>query len=599
MIDTQWFEASNKDELLQLAGSAIAEAKQDNSWRVTDYYTYLRLYDSKLVNGLARSQEGLGHSDRIALKYFATEPGSVQNGTTINIVRRITDYALNKVGKSRPDVALVTDGATWDTHIRAKELRRLVKGAWYQGKLDEQADVALLHACLLGSGVVKVLDVTDRVEYEWVFPGELYIPEREQAYGAPQQLWQVKSMDKRQAVKRFPALKKHANHLATTVDVWEGWRLPTGPKEGDGRHVVLVPSVQVLVDEEWAHPRFPFAFIHYAKPPVGFWSSGLGRLLMRYQVSINIVLRNIEQNVRLGGALKVYVKRGSAVNNTSLGNDLRGAIVEYTDTPPAWSVNPSVSPDIKAHLDYLVSQAWEETGWNQTNSTAEKPPGFNSGIAFRTWLDSITERQVMLSKSWEALYRELAVLTIDAAERIYERTDKFVATYVGDSELQRVTMTEAMLDREDFEVRVLSAARLPDTPAGRFQYVEELAANGYIDRVTAMKLIDVPDVESELSRQLAARDLIDERINRILKGDVALAPHDRMDLNLAKQRASMAYQDAELKGAPVEVLETLANWIDQVDEMLKAMTPPAPPPEAPTEQPIEGEPSPDAMPAVA
>lgn len=586
----EWYEERGPGQLASLSG-VIASVKQENVSRAKDLLSYLRLYDSSLVLTMGRSSsDAILGGARVGA--FATHPGSVREGCAINIVRRITDYAVNKLGKSSPGVKILTTGDDHSAHLKAKELQALCEGCFRAGDADKHAIVALTHGCLFGTGLVKVVEDVDRVTYEWTWPGEVLVAADEQAYGQPRNLYQLKMMDRDVLIRRFPASKAVLSKLACQVEVWEAWHLPSGPGEGDGRHCILVPGHEILDDEEYEYSRFPFAIFQYATPPVGFWAIGLGKMLVNYQFDINNTLRNIQRNIQAGGSLKVLVDRGSAVAPATINNDLRGTIIEYSGQAPTWLATPSVSGDVVNHLNLMISQAWEETGWSQANSTAEKPAGIGSGIALRTWLDSITERQVVVGKQWDGFYRQLAQLTIDAAERIYKRNKNFEISYRhGKSAIQKASMERAMMEVGDYEIEIMSAARFPDTPSGRLEYVEELVAKGMIDQSAALELLDIPDVESELKNRRAAIELIDQQIELMLKDIDVPAPSEWLDLNLAKQRVSMAITRAMLHAAPGTVQERLINWSDQVQGMLDAAAAPLPGAEElpPEEMPVDEE----------
>jgi hypothetical protein len=57
-------------------------------------------------------------------------------------------------------------------------------------------------------------------------------------------------------------------------------------------------------------------------------------------------------------------------------------------------------------------------------------------------------------------------------------------------------------------------------------------------------------------------DLIDQRIEMILKHGKPMSPHPRMNLELYVKRANLAYQRAEINQAPVDRLDMLGKTID-------------------------------------
>jgi hypothetical protein len=578
-----WY-SKDKSSVLHAASTAFAQVKTQNSQRSQDLQKYLTLYDPKIASiaGLSINNSAPPVIKETTLK---NEPLS------INIVRRITDYAVNKVGKSYPGIKILTKGGNHETQLRAQELEKLIEGVFYNSKLYQKALKALLHGILLGTGIIKVVEINDRIHYEWVYPEELKIEEEEAIYGEPRSLYQSKWFDRAVIAERFgnkakAKLASFGSRIGSRVEVVEAWRLPSSKEERDGRHIIFIPDLVVLLDEEWTHNSFPFAFFRYQDPPLGFWGTGLGRQLLPYQYNINLVQRNIQENIKAGGNLKIFVEASSGVNTAAINNDLRGTIIKYSGTPPQYAVTPSVSPDISRQLDFLIAQAWEDTGWSSANASGEKPAGLTSGVAIRNWLDSITERQVMVGKQWEDLFLQLAKLTIDAAERIYQSTKKFDTTYKAANQLRKIALEDALIENEEYEITIFSASRLPDTPSGRFEYVQDLINLGWIDKLQGMKLLDFPDIEAELSGEKSSRDLIDSFIAEILRGNPPQDPPARMDLGLALKVGTYRYLQAILNNAPPEVLENLDAWLDNIEGLINQLNQPDfPQPEE--EQPLD------------
>jgi hypothetical protein len=562
----QWYEKSD-DDILAVMTAEIGAVKTDNATRLKDIDLWMRLYDEKTYT---RLRKHLATGEGVGVEW---EPDykRTKDPLAVNVIKQIVDYAVNKIGRSYPTVKVLTSGADYFDRIKSKELEKLVQGCFYQGDLYPKAIQALIQGCILGTGAVKVVENDNRIDYEWVFPGELFLKEAEEIYGDPRTLFQAKKYDRNTLMSKFKKARKALSICSQEVEVWEAWRLPTGPEEGDGRHVILVPGKVVLLDEEWEHKHFPFAFFHYQTAPLGFWGMGLAKALWKYQYDTNIILRTIQANVKAGGNMKVLVERTSVVDDKAINNDLRGTVIKYTgDKPPQWLMTPTVDQVLQGWLKYILELAWQETGWSAQNAAGAKPAGINSGAAIRNWLDSLTERQVIVGKAWEDMFARLATLTLDAAERIYKREGEFVATYKHKGSVQKVSMEEAMMDTGEYEIEVLSASRLPDTPAGRLEMVQDFLNNQWIEKEEALELLDIPDILSSTNIHTSPRRLVEQRLDEIVRGGQILAPHDRMPLQLCLSLGSLKYLEAEANGAPPEILLALSNWLDQVQGLLDA-----------------------------
>lgn len=65
----------------------------------------------------------------------------------------------------------------------------------------------------------------------------------------------------------------------------------------------------------------------------------------------------------------------------------------------------------------------------------------------------------------------------------------------------------------------------------------------------------------------APLDLVDKYIERILSDGEFRAPDPMMNLDMARQRATLALLRAECDDTPVERVELLRRWIVQIDEL--------------------------------
>jgi hypothetical protein len=567
MPNLMWWDLRDHAELSSSLTAAIHDCTSENDSRTRDLYTWLRLYDRRAVQLTSETVKD----------YFADAPGiSRRDPLPCNMVRRVVDFAVNRIGKTYPGVSIeTTNTASWDDKQAAKQLGRLVEGTFSEGDVYEVAKTALLHGCLLGVGAVKVIEDGDRVSYEWVFPGELRIPLLEQMYGRPKTLYQHKWIDVATLRTRFSKRAAGLGGVTGFVETVECWRLPSRPATGkdegsqDGRHIIIVLSQSgiILVDEPWTYADFPFAWFRYDQAALGFFPAGLGKALMGFQYDINVTLSTIRENAKAAGHLWIWAPPGIMREHIT---DEVASIIEGP-TRPEYVVNPIVSPDLAAHLYWLVAQCWEETGFSQTAAASQKPAGVTAAVALNTLNDMQTERQALLGISWESLFRQLTLLTIDASQRIYEREGKYEATWAGKGELASVAMADAMVDRDLYRVKVQSTSRLPDSVTGRQQVLAEWMDRGLVsDPMTIMRLLDVPDLASELAEATAPRDLVDSMIARILRGEKGVAPHERMPLALARDRANLAYCLAQKDGAPTTVLDKLAVFADLAEQQAAA-----------------------------
>ena len=121
-------------------------------------------------------------------------------------------------------------------------------------------------------------------------------------------------------------------------------------------------------------------------------------------------------------------------------------------------------------------------------------------------------------------------------------------------------------------LRVFPASALPNDPGGRLAAIAELQAMGNIDRNVANRLLDFPDLDSEVSLDRAASDNIDRVLEKILDEGEWEYPEPFMDLKLALKKAQAWYNKALGEGVPETNLELLRQYMLAVEaEMQKAI----------------------------
>jgi hypothetical protein len=125
-------------------------------------------------------------------------------------------------------------------------------------------------------------------------------------------------------------------------------------------------------------------------------------------------------------------------------------------------------------------------------------------------------------------------------------------------------------------MRCAPVSYLEGTPAGKIAALRELAQVSPEFASMSVHLLDIPDLDKIRSLINAPLDITDKFIERILKDGDFKAPDPMMNLDIARQRATLALLRAEVDNTPTDRVELLRRWIVQVDE-LQAMAE-APPP---------------------
>ena len=214
--------------------------------------------------------------------------------------------------------------------------------------------------------------------------------------------------------------------------VVEGWKLPSGPDMEapgyvPGRHVIATVN-GVVLDEEWNKPKFPFVFMNYSDPFLGFFGQGLATQLFGTQLTLNRILYTIAKSITLVGVPRVFIDQSSKVVKSHNNNEI-GVIITYSGNKPSYEVAPCNAPELYAERDKLIQYGFQQCGVSAMQATSQKPEGLNSGAAIRSYDDISNDRFAELSKKYEQVFIDLAYQVADLAKDIAKRDGKYQTVY--------------------------------------------------------------------------------------------------------------------------------------------------------------------------
>lgn len=583
-----WLSSAPHDVVPRLADSI----DQRQSYRRDRLIHYLRLYGDRGVAGY--SSGSYARPSPRGGRFAGAGLGNTRK-FSLNVVRNMVDAFTSRFVKSRPRVTFQTVEGDYSLQMRAKNRERFIEGCFHSAKFYAARAQAIKIAAICGDGFVKILEHHGEVRYESTFPGEILVDDAEAVYGCPRQLIQQHVIDRSVSKELWPSHAKAIENagmagqrhfgrdpLADQILVHEAWHLPSGPKAKDGRHVIVCDNA-TLLDEPWEVERFPFAHWQFSSEPLGFWGAGLGEILSGIQLEINQILRTIQNNIYLGGNLKVAIEKGSLVAEEQISNSLRGAILEYTGRPPNFFVHDIASNQLFQHLQWLVQQAYQVSGISQMSASGEIPAGLaGSGRAQLVYKNIESERFATFSRSDELAIRDTADVSLDVVQRIEARDGSFEIRYTGKRWLYKINAADVLGGPDEFETKTQMTAQLPHDPAGRAEFLEYLRANGYITREQAMGALEIGgDIDAELALENSPKRLIDEQIERILENGEAIHPSPKQNLEMAIYRGNLAWAKARHQGAPEENLDLLSQYVSYAVDQIKKQNPPAPEAAAP------------------
>lgn len=583
--ESQWWreEWSKPADRAERVGEVVQQLwrQSDNLRQGIQRWSSLYLNDPYLQSSLGMAPKN--HKRNVAV----TRPAPL----SLNAVKAVSDTYVAMVTADRPKVSCVTSGGSWELQQKAKMLEQFIEGVLYENHAYRLATLINYDVVRSGTGIVKICDDRPRqtrIKIERVMPGELLVNADDALYGEPTCMYQVKRFDRLVLQETWP---EFADELAnggtdfTTQQtgeqifsmllddycvVVEAWRLPQG-ENTPGRHVICCGKV-TLLDEEWTRPTFPFEFLYRQQPSEGVWGVSLAQELSGLQLAVNRLLRDIQRAQSL--VVGHYMIDNSTEINTGSISDRIGGFIRYRGSPPIYNAPPPNSDQNIAYLQQLWSRCFETIGISQQTAQSQKPAGLNSGKALLVYADIQSQRFKPSYEEYQNWFLRIAKQIIATAD---EMDDSFYVKAAGAKEFQTVKWADIGLDEREFVLKLYPTNALADDLASKLQQVTDMMAAGLIDPKAGKRLLDMPDLDEELSFENASYNLTMKIINQILNGGEYVGPEPYQDLQESLKLMQLAYVKAKLEDVPEERRILLTQWMAQAQAILNPPQPPAPP----------------------
>ncbi|HVP49634.1 MAG TPA: hypothetical protein VMT56_00280 [Candidatus Bathyarchaeia archaeon] len=575
-IDRRWWLMEGMD-ICNAISATLRQMESIQKQRLAQYVVSSRLYGNLSLMGL----------NGMAWGRMASQNPQLRDRVSYNLVQSVIDTLHAKVAKNKPKPMFLTSEGLYSEQRRAKKMNRFCDGLFFEMQAHKYGSQAFLDDSVWGDGFVHPFkNRKGRAALERVVPTELWIDELDGLYREPTQLHRCKNVDRQVAIAAWPESKEmlerasesaptegtRYENVADMLTVRESWHLPSGPKAGDGMHVISI-NEGILFVEEWKKDYFPFVHMQRNSRLYGYFGQGLAEQLQSMQIEINKLLWTVQRSFNLGGTQHLLVKIGSKVVPEHITNDLMNIIKYAGETPPTWATPPLVQPEIFAHLERLIKAGYEQAGLTMMSAAGEKPMGVDSGKALRTIEDIEDTRFVITQQRYDEFYMELTKMSLDLVKEISGDEGGYEVHAPGRGKAEALDIKDLEWDEKRFVTQIFPVSSLPDDPAGRLQTVQEYAQAGLIDQRQVRQLLDFPDIDASESLAMAQMNLIDKHMEIMLEGSKdepqpVLEPYD--DANLAHGTALSTYENAKAGDVEEWRLERLRQYIDQATDIMQA-----------------------------
>lgn len=610
----EWWKCEDDRQLAaELCGTA-SYLKTNQTYRLRQLATSVRLYSGLSVYNYAGATVSKMDKSK-------TLP---EDKPTFNLIESCVDTQVSRLTQNEPQPKFLTDGADYKQRHLAQELNRFVLGEFYQTRAYQKAKLMLRDGCVMGPGAMKVYEGDNgKVCVDRVLATDLLVDENESLNGDPQQLIQLKLMDRDKLMANNPKSKAIISEtpqsypdnspdsgrtIADQVMVVEGWKLPSGddreaPGYIPGRHTIATTG-GIIFDEEWHKPKFPFVFFNYSDPFIGFWGIGIGTRLFGTQMALNRILYTISRAITLVGVPRVFIDQSSKVVKAHNNNEL-GVIITFSGTKPSYEIAPCNAPELYAERDKLIEYGYRQEGISDMQATGKKPAGLDSGEAIRSYDDVNSDRSSDLSKKYDQIFIELAYQITDVAMDIAKRDGKYQTVYPNKDGTKEIDLPKMAFLKDPFVIQCFNESSLPRTPGGRIATVTEQVQAGMLTVKEGRRLMRFPDLEQNEKLDNASEERIFQVLDKIVENGKYTPPDPFMDLDLATTLVVQyinLYRAANLEQEKDDLLEKFFNQVQTWKQVAAGPAPgaaaPAPQanPEAPPTSPlVPNSPNPQPM----
>lgn len=574
----RWWLAPEKDLPNAVHNQVTAIIRNDKA-RLESYNVFTRLY-----GGSATPAQQLGNLS--AGKATSSSSGAAQyQRIAFNLHKACIDTLTSKMAKNKPAPFFLTNMGNHALQKKAQGMNDFVKGVFYQNNAYLRGKRAFRDGCVWGSGIIHTYAAHGRINFERVFPYELFVDYLESHYGQESTLTlhRVKNIDRTTLMGLYPKKTKEISQLgltseaisgsnrsvSDTVMVIESFRLPSEPGADDGVHSITAQGLTLFV-ERWNRPRFPFAVFRYSDPLHGFWGGSLSEELMPIQVELNRVLMSIQRSLYMMGTYKILVHNGSRIVDSHFDNRI-GTIIKWAgEIAPAYVTPPAVQPEIYQQVMSLKAMGYEQSGISALSASSQKPAGLNSGIAMREFHDIEADRFQVVGQNYEDMYIDLAMLAVDEARELYGVTKKLSVQVPGKDFIKTIDWEKVNMEEDQYLLQCFPVSKLPSDPAGRLQTIQELMQGGFIDQAVGRRLLDFPDLSAEETLANAQLDYAHNILDDIVEGGDYSPPEPDDNLQIMLKLAIEYLAVGKRDNLSPERMQALRGFIKQVRNMMSA-----------------------------
>lgn len=581
-----WWELQGE----QAANALFAEINQitkHESTRMLSLLRYLKMYTG-------RDNMAVSTVDLVSrLRMIKDVSKIVETGLEYNVVQSAINTLHSKICKRKERVRFLTSGGDWELQRQAQRADRFIYGLFMDARVHEVNMKQTLDSYWSGSGFVHVYHKIQqgklKICVDRIHPAEICVDFEDAENGEPRTMRRIKAVPVEAVRNAFPQLSGELDLAMARIQgesgydsvtkrilVAEAWHLPDDEGKG-GKHILAIKN-SILAEEEYPHSEFPIIKQDYLWAPFGYYGIGIAELLVTHQRELDQLVQYRQLCLKRGSNPRTYVERSSQVDINEL-NNAPNAIVKYSGTMPVQETRPPYADQLARDIEEIFQKAYMEVGISQLSANSQKPAGLNSGKALREYSDIESERFQTAGQNRQNCHIDIARAMIREVETIkkciknnvpgYRKADKTILTYDREMGVEKFELDDFEFIANEYLIQAHNVSMFPQKPEGQLEFAQELASAGLIDQQDALELLDFPDTQPVINRNLASQRYARKVIERMLDEVIFISPDPYEDHARNFSIASKYYNDAKLKDVDEERLSLLRQYMDANMALIK------------------------------
>lgn len=334
-----------------------------------------------------------------------------------------------------------------------------------------------------------------------------------------------------------------------------------------GRYVVFTKdAILENVDSPYSHGELPFERITDIDLPAKLHGMSFLETVKGIFSAYNNLTNMILRNQHLVSHPKWMFPAGS-VKIESLGNDI--TMVQYKGATAPKLVQMSPTPSEIFNFREKLKEDGQQISGVFGISRGEPPAGIKSRVALQFLSEQEAERANVQVLKWNEFIRRVALKTLSVAGDYYDASDNRMIRIFGVNDAWQVKFFDQSNLSKDYDVIVQNSSALPDSKAGRLEYLGELNKDfpGLLPPDQVLELLDLGQPEKFISIITNSIRTAEAENEVIISGEKTAEPEEYED-HIAHWRVHVTkLQSYQFKSElPNEVKEKLKDHV-MVHEM--------------------------------